>query len=196
MATSNDADNIALFAGGFAIEAGDVEVSLYSVVDIFKNGVWSTSSFQEKAWSAALPSSTPAQIALKDRSHKRYDGKGAYLGGKAYFAGGVSGVPSDVTLMFERRVDVYNVATSTWSLLPGPPANQYLKCLAIENVYCGDGMYVARANFALVACDLPSSGLGAGNDLLIFAGGLSEGKYFRLAEPTEYLSQVDIFDVT
>ena len=196
MATSNDADNIAIFAGGYAIETNDVEISLYSIVDIFKNGAWSTSSFPEKGWSAALPSSTAVEIALKDTSHKRYDGEAAYLGSKAYFAGGVSGVPADVTVMFERRIDVYDVATSTWSLLPGPPVNQYLKCLSNENHYCGEGMYAARANFALVACDLPSSGFGAGNDLLIFAGGLSEGKYYRLAEPTEYLSQVDIFDVT
>ena len=108
----------------------------------------------------------------------------------------VSGVPADVTVMFERRVDVYDVASNTWSLLAGPPANSDLKCLANEDYYCPEGMYRARANFAAVACDLPSVGYGAGNDLIIFAGGLSEGKYFRLAEPTEYLSQVDIFDVT
>ena len=193
-ACSDDEDDVAIFGGGFAIESGNVEITLYDTVDIFKNSVWTTSAFPEKSWSAALPSSTPA--ALTDRSHKRYDAEAAYLGGKAYFAGGVSGVPADVTVMFERRVDIYDVATSTWSLLPGPPANQNLKCLANEDYYCPEGMYTARANFAMVACDLPSSGLGAGNDLLFFAGGNSEGKYYRLAEPTEYLSQVDIFDVT
>ena len=90
----------------------------------------------------------------------------------------------------------YDVATETWSLLQGPPINQNLKCLANTDYYCPEGMYTARANFAMIACDLPSSGLSAGNDLLFFAGGTAAGKYYRLAEPTEYLTQVDIFDVT
>jgi hypothetical protein len=195
-ACSNDVHNIAMFGGGYAIEAGNVEISLYNAVDIYKNGIWSTSVFPEKAWSAVLPSTNAAEKALHDRSHKRYDAEAVILNGKAYFAGGVSGIPVDVTLMFERRVDVYDIATNTWSLLPGPPINQYLKCVANNDYYCPDGMYRARANFAFVACDLPSTGYGAGNDLLIFAGGMSGGGYFSLAEPTKYLSQVDIFDVT
>jgi len=104
-ACSSTTDQIALFGGGFAIETGNVEVTLYDTVDIYKNGVWSTSSFPEKSWSAALPANTA--LAFKDRSHRRYDASAAYLNGKAYFAGGVSGVPADVTVMFERRVNVY-----------------------------------------------------------------------------------------
>ena len=79
---------------------------------------------------------------------------------------------------FSRRVDVYDPVSDSWHLLPGPPVNQH----AIDP----EGMYTSRASFVMVSCEKEG--------LILMAGGLTKGRFYRLAEATEYLSQVDIYD--
>ena len=83
-----------------------------------------------------------------------------------------------VTMDFSRRVDVYDPVVDSWSLLPGPPVNQH----AVDP----EGMYTSRASFAMVSCE--------DEKLIIMAGGLTNGRFYRLAEATDYMSQVDIYD--
>ncbi len=167
---SDDTSRKAFFAGGFAVLPSHVEVTPFATVDII---TWDV-NFQ----TATLESQTLTPTVEEPGGRPRYDMGAAFLDGKAYFAGGVQGLASTVTMLYSRRVDVYDVATDSWSLLKGPPVN--------KDIVDPEGMYTARASFAMVACPHEK--------LVIFAGGTSKGRYFRLAEATEYLTKVDIFD--
>ncbi len=167
---ASDDLRIAIFAGGFSILLDEVEVTPHAAVDIFEYDSGFTSLTHR------VRTFTPT--ANEPDGRPRYNLAATFHRGKAYFAGGVQGLAKFVTMDFSRRVDVYDPVADSWHLLPGPPVNQ--------NAVDPEGMYTSRASFAMVSCE--------DEKLIIMAGGLTNGRFYRLAEATEYISQVDIYD--
>jgi hypothetical protein len=167
---ASDDLRMAIFAGGFSVVQHEVEVTPHATVDIFHyNADFTTLTHTVKSLTST---------ASEPNGRPRYNLAATFHRGKAYFAGGVQGLAAFVTMDFSRRVDVYDPVVDSWSLLPGPPVNQH----AVDP----EGMYTSRASFAMVSCE--------DEKLIIMAGGLTNGRFYRLAEATDYMSQVDIYD--
>lgn len=167
---ASDALRMVIFAGGYSVELNEVEVTPHAIVDIFQYD----SNYQTLSHYVTSFTST----ASEPNGRPRYDLAATFHRGKAYFAGGVQGAAEFVTMDFSRRVDIYDPLSDSWSLLSGPSINR--------NMEDPEGMYTSRANFVMVSCE--------DEGLIMMAGGLTYGRYYRLAEATKYLSQVDIYD--